>query len=619
MATTSDVPTTQPSFVTALAETSIQEGVFIDGTRNLGENGCPQYSDNGVDDPRVALFNALVRKCEFYRVNSFVMEIIKLWKEKNDIQILVDLFVLPFQTRAIRGPGKGERDLFYFMLISLNMHFPLIVNQLLENIPFYGSFKDYVRLMEVIEEQQNGSCMYDRCIELIANHLMEDNKAYDNAISNGTTPQISLCAKWAPREGKHFDKKLQIVSKLCAKMFPECYIGSTKMHRQVHMLYRKMVSKLSKALDVTEIYMTAKKWAEINFHKVPSRCLKINRKGFLNEALKKVIGYDEFEKGNRFPTDEDRVECRKHLIEFMKNPENVKSGTVFPHEIIHDFWNEGGKNHELTTTEKMLLEIAFNNIVSTTRDTIEKAKEDKPPTVDMTNMIDVSGSMFGTPIEVAIALGIITGELVNDNYKKKGITFSAHPTFIDWSKCSNLEEIVELMKNANWGMNTDFELAMDLIIKTAREHHLTRDQIPNLLVLSDMQFDVASRSTDSWTVMHERIVRKFNNLGMELEGVKWDAPLIFYWNLRGDTTGTPVNSNTEGTAMLSGFSPSLLQLILSGDFPVEVIDPDDPEQKVKIMVTPYDMFRKAVDHEFYNVIRQKLSEMDQYPFENYHM
>lgn len=616
---------TQNSFVTALTDTSIQEGVFSDGTRNLGENGCPQYSDGGVNDPRVALFNSLVRKCTFERVHEFVEKIINMWKEKNDIQILVDLVVLPFQTRAIRGPGKGERDLFYFMLISLNEYFPLVINQLLEYVPFYGSFKDYFRLIEIIKEKNSGEVMIDRCIELVAKQLMADNASYDTSLEDGTTPSISLCAKWAPREGKHFDKKLQVVGMLCSKMFPNDTDHSQNHIRKQKMDYRKIVSKLTKALNVTEIYMTAKKWAEINFNKVPSRCLKIHRKGFLNEALKKILGYDEFDKGNRFPEDIDRVECRKHLIEFMKKPENVKSKAVFPHEIVHDFWNNG-EQHQLSTTEKMLLEITFNNIVSTTRETIEKVKQEKQPAIDMTNMIsmiDVSGSMYGTPVEVAIALGIITGELVNDNFKKKGITFSESPTFIDWGRCSNLDEIVTLIKNANWGMNTNFEMAIDLIIKTARDHHLSRDQIPNLLVLSDMQFDQAMKSYashNSWETMHENIVNKFKLLGMDLEGVEWEPPLIFYWNLQGSTRGAPVDSNTEGTAMLSGFSPSLLQLILSGDLPVEVVETDDPANPiVRVKITPYDMFRKAVDNEFYDTIRKKLSDMEQYPFENYHI
>jgi hypothetical protein len=280
----------------------------------------------------------------------------------------------------------------------------------------------------------------------------------------------------------------------------------------------------------------------------------------------------------------------------------------------------------------MLLEIMFNNIISTTRETIEKAKEEKSPNFDMTNMIsiiDVSGSMRGIPISVAIALGIITGELVNDNFKKKGITFSKEPRFIDWNRCYTLEEIIKLIKQSNWDMDTNLEKTMDLIIQTVKEHHLTRDQIPNLLVLSDMQFNCAINSQYwdrsrshyriNWNTMHENIVRKFKDLGMELEGVEWEPPLIFYWNLRGDTTGFPVKTDTEGTAMLSGFSPSLLQLVLTGDFPVEEINSDDSEPQLKIKLTPYQLFRKAIDNEFYDIIRRKLSIINQYPFEHYHI
>lgn len=59
----------------------------------------------------------------------------------------------------------------------------------------------------------------------------------------------------------------------------------------------------------------------------------------------------------------------------MKNPKNVKSKAVFPHEIIHKFMND----QIMSITEKMLLESAFDNIVSTTRETIDKLKQEKPP------------------------------------------------------------------------------------------------------------------------------------------------------------------------------------------------------------------------------------------------
>jgi len=69
--------------------------------------------------------------------------------------------------------------------------------------------------------------------------------------------------------------------------------------------------------------------------------------------------------------------------------------------------------------------------------------------------------------------------------------------------------------------------------------------------------------------------------------------------------------------MLSGFSPSLLQLILSGDLPVELEDQTDPNSAVRVKITPYDMFRKAVDHTFYDLVRRKLSEISIEPFELY--
>ena len=129
-----------------------------------------------------------------------------------------------------------------------------------------------------------------------------------------------------------------------------------------------------------------------------------------------------------------------------------------------------------------------------------------------------------------------------------------------------------------------------------------------------MQFDQARNQGDSrnekWEIHHERIVQRFRYEGLKVYGQPWPAPHIIYWNLRGSTSGFPVNADTPGVTMLSGFSPSLMKLLLSGE-PVgkdaDEIDLHEGKNSIKRRVkTPFHTIRKALDNEDYDMVRELL-------------
>ena len=78
-------------------------------THTRGENASLELTAEGVGQPRVALFAALVRNCPNDRITALVDAVVK--ERCETVQNLVDLVVLTMQTRDCRG-GKGERDLF---------------------------------------------------------------------------------------------------------------------------------------------------------------------------------------------------------------------------------------------------------------------------------------------------------------------------------------------------------------------------------------------------------------------------------------------------------------------------------------------------------------------------
>ena len=77
--------------------------------RRLGENGTEELTAGGVGDALVALFFKLTRGAPAADLRELVA---RARAEDGSAERLVDLFVLAYQTRATRGMGKGEKDIF---------------------------------------------------------------------------------------------------------------------------------------------------------------------------------------------------------------------------------------------------------------------------------------------------------------------------------------------------------------------------------------------------------------------------------------------------------------------------------------------------------------------------
>merc|ERR1719247_478895 len=127
-------------------------------------------------------------------------------------------------------------------------------------------------------------------------------------------------------------------------------------------------------------------------------------------------------------------------------------------------------------------------------------------------------------MEVAIALGILVAELTSPTFANRVLTFESRPNWVDLSGCKDLADKVEKVQAAGWGGSTDFAAACERILAAAEAAKLRPDQIPDLLVLSDMQFNQAGgydggysyyyrRSSpspsSSWETHYERLERRF--------------------------------------------------------------------------------------------------------------
>jgi len=590
--------------------------------KRLGENGSAEFSAAGVGDALVSLFFKLVRGCpdvkELYEAAA---------KEASTPTAMADLVVLAFQTRATRGMGKGEKDLFYQLMALLPAD---AAKATLSLVPHYGYYKDLLALAAQ-------PALADRCIALFAEALRTDEAELATATAEGRTPKLSLAAKYAPREGGHYDRPpLRLGRTLAMAMFGEA--NTTAAQRK----YRQLVANLNRALGTTEVLMAANRYDEIQFSRVASLCLNRQRKAFLNEALKQLPTPEEDETGNRHPEDESRVAARKALRAAMLSRKGVNGKALQPHEVAAKCMRG-----RLSTVEIDLMDAQWESLRAGVQEALDAAAKARaegvaeaaaasaglestvaalraalPSHVDLSKLValvDVSGSMTGTPMEAAIGLGILVSELSAPAFRDRVITFESQPRWVSLAGHRGVAAKVDELKRAPWGGSTNFAAACEMILRGAEEAKLKPDEVPDLIVFSDMQFDCAGGS--SWETHLERLTRRFAEVGTRVCGEPYAPPRIVFWNLRGDTCGYPAQANTPNVQMLSGYSPALLKLVLTGaDLvadEVEVVGPDGKVRVVRVGPTPSETLRQALDDAAFDPVRLALAGVEAGPLTGY--
>ena len=308
---------------------------------------------------------------------------------------------------------------------------------------------------------------------------------------------------------------------LCAKWMPRKGIVANrlrKLFKYTPKEYRKMLVNLT---NVVETKMCANDWESIDYSKLPSLASSRYQKSFVKNDYD---GYDEYKK------------------DLVAGTAKVNAGAVYPYDIIKSI-SQGG-----------------DTVVS------EKQWESLPNWMEGSNervlpVVDVSGSMCCPAggndnlscMDVAISLGMYISERNEGNFKDAFITFSNTPQ-LQYLTGGLTERILQL-RRADWGMSTDLEAVFSLILEQAKLNDIPQDKMPTkIMILSDMQFNQATRSDLGSQSMIESMY--------EIAGYK--KPDIIYWNLNASGSNFPVEFNENGTALVSGFSPSILKPLLAG-------------------------------------------------------
>lgn len=310
----------------------------------------------------------------------------------------------------------------------------------------------------------------------------------------------SLCAKYCPRKGVWF-YLLRKNLKMTPSEFRHFIVSKTQ---------------------VVENLMCANKWDSIKYEQVPS----VAGLRYKNTFIK-----------------HDGIRYNQYIQSVLDNKTKINSSVLYPNDIYHNYRYQSNGSTSADAIKAM-----WNNLPNF----MEGCKDRILP------VCDVSGSMYGTPMEVSVALGCYISERNEGPFKDAFITFSAKPELQILS--GDIISRFKQLGKAPWGMNTNLQAVFDLILRRAQETHMAQELMPTkLLIISDMQFDCALgynrfRSSSEPTNF-EAIKAKYAAAGYEMPG-------IIFWNVNGDAGNVPVTMRDQNVGLVSGYSPSILKFVL---------------------------------------------------------
>ncbi len=407
--------------------------------------------------------------------------------------------------RDVRG-GSGEREQFRNLFRTLIMESAggPYARRILAKIPEMGRWDDVTVAF--------GTELEREALRMISKALVIDK--------NG------LCAKWMPRPGKPDGNKIRAYLRLTPKN------------------YRKLLAELS---NTVEQKMCANEWDKITYSHVPSLAAARYQKAF---GKHDPSGYSDYK------------------AKLATGEATINAAAVYPYDVIKSLAH--GDEKVAVAQWKAL------------PDYLDGSKENILP------VVDVSGSMATAKLsktgnlsamDVALSLGLYISERNKGLYQDSFITFSGSPELVTLK--GNLKQRYEQLRTSHWQTNTNLQAVFETVLESAVQHKIEQAAMPTmLLILSDMEFDecvsVGPRSKTKshsmwWNSDDQRNATEaelLSAMGMIEERYKlasYKMPQVVFWNLKGTPGNVPVKYNKAGAALVSGFSPSLMQSLLGGD------------------------------------------------------
>ena len=436
-----------------------------------------------------------------------------------------------FYLRDVRG-GQGERRFFRVAFKWLCRNDARNAANLLKYVPEYGRWDDLIDI---------GYTMYEEGRPAIANEVIKIIAHQMDLDIQSKTP--SLLGKWMPSENAS-----AYVTKKKAKWIISRVPGMSARS------YRKSLSSIRKRINVLERLMSENRWDEIEFDKIPSKAGMKYRNAF---AVKEVT-------------------AARYKAFMASKSTKVNASVLNPVDIAEKAFHTSLHN----TVEVDALSKYWDNL----KDYYQGREE------NAIAVVDVSGSMWGQPMAAAVGMGAYVATKSHGPFANHFITFSDSPELVEFVG-DNIVDKLQRCSRADWGGSTNIEATMDLILNTAKENHLSQDDLPaRLYIFSDMEFNrcmtdnnshygwMRGLSSDKLETLFEIIEKRFKRAGYEM-------PQITFWNLdcRNEKNIPAIGDKFN---YISGFSMSQMEQVMAGKTAIDLmLDVLQSERYAKIRPT----------------------------------
>jgi len=426
-----------------------------------------------------------------------------------------------FFARDIRG-GLGERR---FFRIAVQTVAKLNINSIIKNLKFiseYGRWDDIFSLYKINELKPD-------IIKIIRTQLDQDSKNMNE------NKEVSLLAKWLPSVNTSSNETKALARELAKQL---------EMDERT---YRKTLSALRKYIDILESRLCKKDYT-FDYSKQPSKAMLKYRKAFIRN-------------------DKERYSA---FIQKVQNGEaKLNTGTLYPYEIVNKIMPRYALCTEMSSDEKKALDATWKSLSD-----IENSQ-------NAIAVVDGSGSMYcglnPRPVDVALSLGLYFAEHSKGAFKNHFITFSMRPRLVE-VKGKDIYEKVQYASSFNECANTDVQAVFDLILKTAVKNKTPQNELPETIyIISDMEFDYCVMDGNNRFTNYEAAKKKFQKAGYTL-------PNVVFWNVNSRSQQVPVTMHENGTALVSGASPKIFDMVMSGN------------------INPYSVMMDIINSERYSVI-----------------
>ena len=428
--------------------------------------------------------------------------------EENETYALKCLFYL----RDVRG-GQGERRFWRVCMKWLAKNHSDIARRTLLYVAEFGRYDDYYVFVDTpLEDEMFGILRGQYILDLECK-----------------TP--SLLAKWLKSENTS-SAESQYLGMRTRKAF-----GLSP--RQ----YRKSLSLLRERIRVVERLMSANRWDEIEFDKIPSKAGLIYRNAFARRDIIKA-------KYEAFITSADT---------------KVNAGTLYPYDVVSKaihYVDTYERKWDLCNGSNEVERAAINKYWDNLKDYFNGA------TLDALCVVDTSGSMCGSeaaaPINVAISLGLYAAERARGPFAGHYISFSSKPQLIKTEGIDFVDKVKRIYET-NLCEDTNIEATFDMLLNTAIRNHCSQDDLPKtIVIISDMEFNSATGHYYYSSYDND----KYKETLMEGIRNKWIAagykmPKLVFWNVQARNNNIPMRDEA-GITFVSGASAVTFEMVLSG-------------------------------------------------------